>query len=410
MSTRERCIRACAAADATPAAIRLPLGRRLLDVTAGLLLLPLGLAVRIMRALAGEEAVRGLEWSIDWPGMLLGGRGTLLGPDGAQALLTPSVTSALKGRGFERERPAWSAMESAEAGARGAPDQRSVVEERASEAYRDAGAGFVIAELVRLLPSLPLALLEARGGYERRIRVAGVRVDNLTMEEAVKAVLRLAESGGVVQFVNAHCVNVASRRPDYAEALEEADLVLPDGSGVRIAAALCGTPVKENVNGTDLAPILLERAAELGLDVFLLGGRPGVAAGAARRIAQRWPGLEISGVEHGYHDEEGWRRVEERIARVSPSILLVALGVPRQELWIRDFHSRRPRGVKLGVGGLLDFLSGRIPRAPRWMRDCGMEWVWRLIQEPARMWRRYLVGNVEFMLRVLAGRWKEGRR
>jgi len=237
------------------------------------------------------------------------------------------------------------------------------------------------------------------------VRCLGVPVANVTMAHAIDALVDLRrQGGGSVAFLNAHCANVACRSAEYRAALEQASLVFGDGSGVRLASRLAGTPIVDNVNGTDMAPLLFDRMAAEGLSLYLLGARPGVARAAAEKQLERHPGLQVAGADHGYHDDAGFAALAERVAAARPDVILVALGVPRQELWIERWRRHLAPSVLVGVGGLLDFLSERIPRAPGWLRFLGLEWTYRLWQEPGRMWRRYLLGNVEFMARVMQER------
>ena len=178
-----------------------------------------------------------------------------------------------------------------------------------------------------------------------------------------------------------------------------------DGIGIRIGAGLNGQLVKDNVNGTDMFPRLCQRLAEQGVGVYLLGGREGVAEQAALRMQQRFPELIISGHQHGYFDANNTQAVIDDINASGAAVLLVAMGAPAQELWIEQYADQLAPSVNIGVGGLFDFYSGRISRAPLWLRQIGMEWIWRLSQEPARMWRRYVLGNPVFLARV----WKESR-
>ncbi|TRD15326.1 WecB/TagA/CpsF family glycosyltransferase [Palleronia caenipelagi] len=209
-------------------------------------------------------------------------------------------------------------------------------------------------------------------------------------------------------FLNAHCANVAARDPGYRRALSRADVVLPDGIGIDIAARLNGQTIVENLNGTDFVPSLLEVAAAERKSVFLLGGRPGVAADAAAALQNRIPDLMIAGVADGYGQAGTDEDVIAQINRSNADILLVAMGVPMQELWI-DRHADQLRpDLIMGVGALFDFLAGRVARAPGWMRQSRTEWVWRLMQEPKRMWRRYLIGNAIFLFRAIHHAWQNG--
>lgn len=203
-----------------------------------------------------------------------------------------------------------------------------------------------------------------------------------------------------VAFLNAHCANVAARDRDYEDALATADLVLPDGIGVELAARMQGTPLAANLNGTDFTPALLAEAARRGMSVYLLGARPGVAAEAAARLARDIPGLRIAGSRDGYDGMKDEAATIAAINRARPDILLVALGVPMQDLWLaRNAHRLNAR-VCLGVGALFDFLAGRVRRAPAIVRRMRGEWLWRLAMEPRRMAGRYLLGNAVFLARA----------
>lgn len=206
----------------------------------------------------------------------------------------------------------------------------------------------------------------------------------------------------VIHFVNAHCVNVARSDKEYADILRGSDALLPDGSGIKLAARLAGTDTGENLNGTDLFPLVCERAAAMGQSVFLLGGAPGIAAAAAAEMQRRYPGLEVAGTHHGYFADDDCGAVIDRINDSGAAMMFVGFGVPRQEQWIARFRDRINVPVLLGVGGLFDYYSGRIPRAPMLLRRLGQEWMWRLAQEPRRLARRYLLGNIAFIARAAA--------
>jgi len=258
-----------------------------------------------------------------------------------------------------------------------------------------------------VLRAIP-ALIYGQGKAEapERINMLGITMHNLTMPEAVKQITSIALAGDTAQvsFVNADCANIAFERPDYRKVLQRSRLVLADGIGVRLAGKLLNQNIRENVNGTDLLPFLCASMEREGLRLYLLGGRPGVPEAAVNRLEKEYPNLNICGSHHGYFSEREQPAMIEEIARANVDVLLVAFGVPKQETWISSHQEELGAKVCVGVGGLLDFYSGRIPRAPDWMRELGMEWVYRFIQEPRRMWRRYLVGNVVFLLRVLRER------
>lgn len=242
-------------------------------------------------------------------------------------------------------------------------------------------------------------LLEQRSS---RIELFGIPLDNLTMVEAVAAVVQRLEGGQPQQicFVNADCANIARRDPRYLEALHRAGLVFADGIGMRLAGAALKTPIRDNVNGTDLFPRLCAALEGTGKGLYLLGARPGVAEGVCDWIASHYPGVHLAGCQHGFFPPEDEPAVIRRIADSGADVLLVAFGAPRQELWIDRHLDELGVRVAAGVGGLFDFYSGRIPRAPRWVRRLGMEWLYRLYQEPGRLWKRYLLGNPVFLFHL----------
>lgn len=240
------------------------------------------------------------------------------------------------------------------------------------------------------------------------ILVDTVRVHPVTMDEALGAIdrQRAAPTTTPLQlcFANPDCVNIARRHPAYRHVVNQAGLVAPDGIGMGIAGKILRKPFGQNVNGTDLFPRLCERLHRDGGRLYLLGGRPGVAEDVAQWIARQHPGVEIAGLQHGYFDIADQDAVIDRIRASHADVLLVAMGAPRQDLWIHEHAARTGVKVAMGVGGLFDFYSERIPRAPQWLREVGLEWAFRLYQEPRRMWRRYLLGNFSFLTAVLLQR------
>jgi len=205
-----------------------------------------------------------------------------------------------------------------------------------------------------------------------------------------------------IAFLNAHCANVAMHDADYAAALHSAELVLPDGSGVALGLRLRGQKLAANLNGTDLIPRLCARLAQAGQAVFLLGGQPGVAEAAAEGLRLAAPGLIIAGTRHGFFTPEQEPDIIRGINASGADVLLVAMGVPLQDAWLARVAPQLRATLSFGVGGLFDFLSGRIPRAPSLLRRIGLEWTYRLYQEPRRMFRRYVLGNPAFAVRVAA--------
>ncbi|PCJ10240.1 MAG: UDP-phosphate galactose phosphotransferase [Rhodobacteraceae bacterium] len=203
-----------------------------------------------------------------------------------------------------------------------------------------------------------------------------------------------------VFFYNAHCANLRASHDNYAQALARADQILPDGIGIELAARMQGNSLTANLNGTDFIPPLLVSAAKQGKSVFLFGARPGTAQKAAMFLKSLCPGLSIAGTRDGYHGAEDSEAAIAAINASGADILLVAMGVPLQELWLDHHGHRLNADLTMGVGGLFDFWAGNVRRAPLWLRQVKSEWIWRLSMEPRRLARRYILGNFAFMWRA----------
>ena len=210
-----------------------------------------------------------------------------------------------------------------------------------------------------------------------------------------------------IGFLNAHCSNVSREDWRYRLALKTCDAVFPDGAGVDLAARLDGLRLTANLNGTDLFDPLCAAMAEAGLSLYLLGGRPGVAKRAAEQAKRAHPDLTIAGCRSGYFAPNAEAAVIDAINASGADVVMVAMGVPDQDVWLARVAPRLSAPVSLGVGGLFDFVSGRIPRAPKWMRKAGLEWAYRLSREPRRLWRRYVLGNAAFVAHLAARRIKQ---
>jgi exopolysaccharide biosynthesis WecB/TagA/CpsF family protein len=238
----------------------------------------------------------------------------------------------------------------------------------------------------------------ARG--RRRLNVLRTSVDMASGDEVLSA-LRTAPSlrPRHLCYVNAHSLNLAYRDNEYHGVLSRADLVLNDGIGLQIAARMQGKRFSENLNGSDFTLRLLHLSAHEGWSVYLYGGQPGVAEAARDRLCASIDGLNIVGACHGYMREPD-EAIARRIRRAGADVVIVALGQPAQELWLDNHLASTGCHLGLGVGAFLDFVSGRVVRAPGWMNRFGIEWMFRLVNEPGRLWRRYIVGNPVFLWRA----------
>jgi exopolysaccharide biosynthesis WecB/TagA/CpsF family protein len=259
----------------------------------------------------------------------------------------------------------------------------------------------------------------ARHAALQTTRLFGFNLVRSTRAEVADLLVQAAHVGRRlrVNFLNAHCVNLAAQDDAYRAILRDSDLLLPDGSGMALAARLAREPIGENLNGTDLFPELCERAARRGVSIYLLGGLPGVAQGAAQAMQRKYPQLRIAGHRDGFFAAQDIDTVLAQINASGAGMVFVGMGVPLQEKWIAQHGARLSAPVILGVGGLFDYYSGRIARAPLPLRKVGCEWMWRLMMEPRRLARRYVLGNGLFMLRAWlhaasshGGGWATGSR
>lgn len=239
----------------------------------------------------------------------------------------------------------------------------------------------------------------------------GLSIEDTSLMDASADIVHDAKSGvrRKVYFVNAHCINVAAANANYLSVLQDGTSLFADGSGMRFASKLAGSPFKDNVNGTDLFPLICRDAAAAGIKLALLGARPGIPQRCADNMRNQFPGLEIVWVHDGYFSLDNEVEMIDAINDSGAQILFVAMGVPMQEFWIARNSDRLHVPILLGVGALFDFYSGTMPRAPERMRQLGLEWLFRLIMEPRRMFVRYIVGNPVFIMRAV-GRYLRGQR
>lgn len=246
----------------------------------------------------------------------------------------------------------------------------------------------------------------------RRIRVLGVPVDVVGPVEVRGLVAGAVREGRPyrVLVANANKAWLAARDPGVRAALEGAELVVAEW-GVAWAAARLGYGLVPWVRGVALMRELLVEGSRNGWSVYLLGGEPGVASALARKLEVELPGLRVCGFHHGYLDGAEDRAVRGVLAEVRPDLLFVAMGSPRQERWIGSLPADGGPLVRMGVGGSFDVLLGRRREAPRWMQGRGLEWIYRTVQEPGRLGRRYLVVNswlIGAVLRERVRRWVRG--
>ncbi|QBS37563.1 glycosyltransferase [Thermaerobacter sp. FW80] len=236
-----------------------------------------------------------------------------------------------------------------------------------------------------------------------RIELLGLPLDALTFDETVRRIVRRVERGEPTVQVSMNAAKYvrAAENPALRSFIQRADIVSPDGAGPLLAARRLGLPVPERVPGVDLMMALLAVAATRGWTVFLLGARPEVVERAVTQARRRWPGLAVAGYHHGYFREgEEESAVVERVRASGARMLFVALGTPRQELFLDRWFAHLGVTYAQGVGGGFDVLAGVARRAPTWVQRAGLEGVYRLLLEPRKRWRRVIVDNARFLAMV----------
>ena len=233
--------------------------------------------------------------------------------------------------------------------------------------------------------------------------IAGIPIANFSEDETVARIDELISLGGphYGAVVNAAKLVAAERDPELKRALVDADFVTADGMSVVWAARLLGRPLRQRVTGIDLFERLLAHAEEHGFSIYFLGAREDSVRGAVESSKRRHPSLTIAGYHDGYFEQSENGLVCDEIMRSCADLLFVAMGSPRQELWIASNILATGVRFALGVGGSFDHLSGKVRRAPGWMQKSGLEWLHRFMQEPTRLWRRYLIGNSAFTLLII---------
>lgn len=240
--------------------------------------------------------------------------------------------------------------------------------------------------------------------------IFGVKIDNLSLDQLLVTVEKtiIQNQHQKLSYVNIHGLNLAYSSLEFRSFLNQSDIVFCDGYGVILGARLTGQKLEHRFTPPDWIGRLCELSTNEGFSLYFLGARPGVAEKAAARLREAHPGCNIIGTYHGYFNKSPGNpeneAVVQEINRLKPNILIVGFGMPMQEKWIQDNFERLEVNVFLPVGAALDYVAGEVRRGPRWMTDHGLEWLARLIIEPRRLWKRYLIGIPLFFWRILKQR------
>ncbi|MBQ2009501.1 MAG: WecB/TagA/CpsF family glycosyltransferase [Selenomonadaceae bacterium] len=238
----------------------------------------------------------------------------------------------------------------------------------------------------------------------KQVEILGVNVNSLTMAQAVEAVQQfIAEKKvALVATANAEMLMRSTQDEELKDILNQADLVVPDGAGTVWAAGHLGEPMPERVAGFDLAQELMREAPARGDRIYFFGSAPGVADKAKAKAEELYPGIQVVGTRNGFFTEADEPGIIAEIKAARPDILLAALGVPKQEKWLKKHMQELQVPVSIGVGGTLDVMAGVMERAPLWMQKAKLEWLFRGLKQPSRAGR--LLALPKFVLKVVASK------
>jgi N-acetylglucosaminyldiphosphoundecaprenol N-acetyl-beta-D-mannosaminyltransferase len=238
----------------------------------------------------------------------------------------------------------------------------------------------------------------------KKISILDIDIANVTKYEVLDHISASIKSSqkNMMFFVNAHNLTQAYYDLQYRSILRKTNYIYGDGIGIYFAGKVTHQQISDNINGTDLFPLICELCEREKYTVYFLGSAPGIVEKMAQNIKKKYPMLVIAGTHHGYFDNEsnGGYIINE-INRTETKILFVGMGTPKQEKWIYDNYQSLNFNVAIGVGGLFDFYSGSKLRAPLFIRKLHLEWLFRLLYEPRRLWKRYIIGIPLFIYRVL---------
>lgn len=228
-------------------------------------------------------------------------------------------------------------------------------------------------------------------------------VNNVNMDEAIQAIedMIASEKKSYIVAINVDVVMKIENDSYLKEITDKADMVLVDGKPLEWIAKWHKRPIKAKISGSDLVPILCERAAEKGYSIFIIGGKEGIAEKAKQNLERDLPGIRIVGTyapPFGFEkDKVELKKINEMISNTHPEILITCFGCPKQEKWIYENYQKYDAKVSVCAGATVDFLAGNVNRAPKWMSDHGLEWFYRFLQEPKRMFKRYFIDDVKIL-------------
>jgi len=237
----------------------------------------------------------------------------------------------------------------------------------------------------------------------KRIKILNATIDVLTEKQTVRLVDKYIYAHEPLHLigVNADKINMMNQDANFAQLVNGCGIINADGASVVLASKFLGKPLPERVAGIDLMDSLVKHAVVKQHSIYLLGARENVAQKAKRILLENNPGLKVAGVHNGYFKENEWPEIYNQIASAKPDIVFVGITSPVKEYLVEYFQKKGCTATFMGVGGSFDVISGLIPRAPKWMQRCNLEWLFRVMKEPRRLFKRYFVGNFRFVYSVL---------
>lgn len=240
----------------------------------------------------------------------------------------------------------------------------------------------------------------------KRVKFLNTYVDALTMEETLEKIKGYIDNKACVQHVviNAGKVNLMQENEELTKIINECPLINADGKSIVWGSKILGNPLPERVAGIDIFTELVKISAEKGYRPYFFGAKEEIVTEVVRKFKEKYPNLDVAGYRNGYFSQEESKSIAEDINKSSADILFVAFSSPMKEFWIREHMEIMQVPFAMGVGGSFDVIAGKTTRAPKWMQKCGLEWFHRFIQEPRRMFKRYIIGNIMFIRLILVNK------
>lgn len=255
-------------------------------------------------------------------------------------------------------------------------------------------------------------MMEQRPIFPNRYPILNTYVNALSMEETIAYVEQIIASKKPTQHVviNASKINLMNEDSELKDIVNECPLINADGSSIVWAAKKLGVPLHERVTGCDLFQELIKVAANKGYKVYLFGAREEVVLEVKRIFEEKYPTLQITGYRNGYFTEADESEIVNDMASSGADMMFVAFSSPKKEYWVHKYLDQLNIPFVMGVGGSFDIVAGKTTRAPKWIQKIGMEWFYRFIQEPRRMWRRYIIGNAKFISYTYKCKFNKGKK